>query len=99
VDKLEPYGEGHRPLVFVARGVTIVALDLVGKLGAQHVKLTLDAGTTKWPAIYFHALERLEAGEFHQGDRVDAAFHVARNTFQGHDKLQLTILDLRRSAQ
>jgi len=97
VDKLEPYGEGHRPLVFVARGLNIVALDLVGKSGAQHVKLTLDAGSTKWPAIYFHALDRLEAGEFHKGDRVDAAFHVARNTFQGQDKLQLTILDLRRS--
>jgi single-stranded-DNA-specific exonuclease len=98
VDKLEPYGEGHRPLVFVARGLLIIALDLVGKTGAQHVKLTLDAGATKWPAIFFHALERLEAGDFKLGDKVDAAFHLARNTFQGQDKLQLTVLDLKRSA-
>lgn len=97
VDKLEPYGEGHRPLVFVARGLGIIALDLVGKLGAQHVKMTLDAGATKWPAIFFHALDRLEAGEFHLGDKVDAAFHLNRNLFQGQEKLQLTLLDLQRS--
>jgi len=98
VDKLEPYGEGHRPLVFAARNLTIVALDLVGKQGAQHVRMTLDAGATKWPAIFFNALERLEAGEFQRGDRVDVAFHLSRNTFQGQEKLQLNLLDVRQVA-
>ena len=98
VDKLEPYGEGCRPLVFTCRRLPIVSLDLVGKTGAQHVRLTLDGGTHKWPAIYWNALERLEKGEFAAGDTVDAAFQLSRNYFQGHEKLQMTILDLVRSA-
>jgi single-stranded-DNA-specific exonuclease len=98
VDRFEPYGEGNRPLVFSCRGLTVVQLDLVGKTGAQHVRLTLDAGTHKWPAIFWNALDRLERGEFAAGDRVDAAFHLGRNTFQGQEKPQLTILDLVRSS-
>lgn len=94
VDRLEPYGEGCRPLVFTARGLTVVTLDLVGKTGAQHVRLTLDGGSHKWPAIYWNALDKLERGEFAVGDQVDAAFHLSRNYFQGQEKPQLTILDL-----
>jgi len=97
VDRLEPYGEGCRPLIFTVHGLTILTLDLVGKAGAQHVKLTLDSGLHKWPAIYWNALERLERGDFSAGDRVDAAFQVSRNYFQGQEKPQLTILDLVRS--
>ena len=98
VDKLEPYGEGCRPLVFSCKGLTILNLDLVGKTGAQHVRLTLDGGAHKWPAIYWNALDKLEAGQFAAGDKVDAAFQLGRNYFQGQEKPQLTILDLVRSA-
>jgi len=97
VDRLEPYGEGCRPLVFTVRGLTVLSLDLVGKTGAQHVRLTLDSGLHKWPAIYWNALEKLERGDFEVGDRVDAAFHLNRNYFQGQEKIQLTILDLVRT--
>lgn len=97
VDHLEPYGEGCRPLVFAVRGLTVLTLDLVGKTGAQHVRLTLDGGAYKWPAIYWNALDKLERREFGAGDRVDAAFQLSRNYFQGQEKLQLTILDLVRS--
>lgn len=97
VDRLEPYGEGCRPLVFGVRGLTILTLDLVGKMGAQHVRLTLDGGAHKWPAIYWNALDKLERKEFGPGDRVDAAFQLSRNYFQGQEKFQLTILDLVRS--
>jgi single-stranded-DNA-specific exonuclease len=98
IDRLEPYGEGCRPLVFTCRRLPILSLDLVGKTGAQHVRLTLDGGTHKWPAIYWNALERLEKGEFAAGDTVDAAFQLSRNYFQGQEKPQMTILDLVRSA-
>jgi single-stranded-DNA-specific exonuclease len=97
VDRLEPYGEGCRPLVFTCKGLPILTLDLVGRSGAQHVRLTLDGGTHKWPAIYWNALERLERGDFAAGDKVDAAFQLSRNYFQGQEKVQMTILDLVRS--
>jgi len=97
VDRLEPYGEGCRPLIFSCRGLTILSLDLVGKTGAQHVRLTLDGGPHKWPAIYWNALERLERGDFGPGDVVDVAFQLSRNYFQGQEKLQMTVLDLVRA--
>lgn len=98
VDRLEPYGEGCRPIVFACRGLEILSLDLVGKNGAQHLRLTL-GGAHKWPAIYWNALERLEEGDFSVGDKVDAAFQLGRNTFQGQEKPQLTVLDLVRSSR
>ena len=98
VDRFEPYGEGCRPLVFACRGLEILSLDLVGKNGAQHLRLTL-GGTYKWPAIYWNALERLEQGDLAVGATVDAAFQLSRNTFQGQEKPQLTVLDLVRSAR
>lgn len=98
VDRLEPYGESCRPLVFTARGMTILTLDLVGKTGAQHVRLTLDGGPHKWPAIYWNALERLERRDFEVGDQVDVAFQISRNYFQGQEKVQMTVLDLVRSS-
>lgn len=99
IERLEPYGEGWRPLVFTAKGLSIVSLDLVGKTGAQHVRLTLDAGAHKWPAIYWNALDRFEKGEFSSGDLVDVAFQVSRNYFQGQEKPQITVLDLVRSGR
>jgi single-stranded-DNA-specific exonuclease len=96
VDKLEPYGEGCRPIVFACRGLEILSLDLVGKTGAQHVRLTL-GGLHKWPAIYWNAVDRLEKGDFALGDTVDAAFQLGRNTFQGQEKPQLVVVDLVRS--
>ncbi len=97
VDRLEPYGEGCRPLVFSSHSLKIVSLDLVGKTGAKHVRLTLDGGAYKWPAIYWNALERLERGDFALGDHVDIAFQISRNYFQGQEKIQLTVLDLARA--
>jgi single-stranded-DNA-specific exonuclease len=86
-------------LVFTSKGLKILSLDLVGKTGAKHVRLTLDGGAHKWPAIYWNALERLERGEFAVGDQVDAAFQLGRNYFQGQEKLQLTIIDLIRGGE
>jgi len=97
VDHLEPYGEGSRPLVFTCRGMGVVSMDLVGKTDAKHLRLTLDGGTHKWPAIFWNALEQFERGDFAVGDRVDVAFHLGRNYFQGQEKPQLTILGLVRS--
>ncbi|NNM67930.1 MAG: single-stranded-DNA-specific exonuclease RecJ, partial [Spirochaetales bacterium] len=97
VDLLEPYGEGNRPLIFVARGLLVLDLDLMGKSGAAHARLTLDAGAAKWPAIWWNALEFLERHEFGVGDRVDVAFNLGRNFYQGQESLQLTVLDLVKS--
>ncbi|NNM53188.1 MAG: single-stranded-DNA-specific exonuclease RecJ [Spirochaetales bacterium] len=94
VDYFEPYGEGNRPLIFSTKGLRVLDADLVGKSGAQHLKMTLDAGTAKWPAIWWNALEFLPSAKVVSGSIVNIAYQVGRNYFYGQESLQLTILDL-----
>ncbi len=56
----EPFGEENRPLVFMARGVPMVDAQIVGKAAKNHLKLTLDFGKYKWPALLWDGAERLE---------------------------------------
>ena len=98
VERLEPYGEGNPPLVFLARGMKIAELDLVGKREQSHVRMLLDGGQFKWPAVYWNAANRV-GSEFSLGDHVDIVFRLGRNYYQNRESLQLTILDLKAPAQ
>lgn len=96
VESFEPYGEGCPPLLFLARGVTVTGVDLVGRREQNHVRMLLDAGPHKWPAVYWNAAERV-GRDFSSSDRVDIVFRLGRNYFQNRESLQLTILDMKRS--
>jgi single-stranded-DNA-specific exonuclease len=95
VDLFEPYGEGNPPLVFLTRGFKLVACELIGRKDLNHLKLLLDAGATKWPAVYWNAASRFPA-EFAVGDTVDVVYRLGRNTYGGGENLQLTVLDLQK---
>jgi len=56
----EPYGEDNAPLMFYAKKVPMVDAQIVGKNGKSHLKLTLDFGTYKWPAMLWDGAQRLE---------------------------------------
>ncbi|MDR3334106.1 MAG: single-stranded-DNA-specific exonuclease RecJ [Treponema sp.] len=96
IDRFEPYGEGNEPLLFMARGLKITDLNFMGKTEAKHVKLTLDAGKYKWPAVYWQAADKVKR-EFDKGDMVDLVFRVTRNNWLNSDTPQLIITDLQRS--
>ena len=94
VDQFEPYGEGNRPLCFVSKGLRVLDADLVGKSSVQHLKMTLDTGSVKWPAIWWNALDFLTSQKLTAGDTVNVVYQLGRNYFYGQESLQLTILDL-----
>lgn len=96
VDSLEPYGEANPQLVFMSRRLRILQADVMGKTERMHLKLTLEAGKTKWPAIYWGASERLKR-DFDTGDRIDILYQVNRNTFNGVETPQMIIVDARKS--
>ncbi|MDR3167199.1 MAG: DHH family phosphoesterase, partial [Treponema sp.] len=96
VDRFEPYGEENEPLVFMARGLKVSEISFMGKNEAKHVKLTLNTGKHKWPAVYWQAAERVKR-DFDLEDRVDLVFTLSRNWFNGMETPQLIITDLRRS--
>jgi single-stranded-DNA-specific exonuclease len=62
----------------------------------KHVKLSLDAGKYKWPAMYWQAADRVKQ-EFDIGDSVDIVFKFNWNWYNGMETPQITITDLRRS--
>jgi single-stranded-DNA-specific exonuclease len=96
VDRFEPYGEENNPLIFMSKGLRVADLSFMGKTEAKHVKLTLDAGKHKWPAVYWQAAERVKR-DFDLEDRVDLVFTLNRNWFNGIETPQLIITDLRRT--
>lgn len=97
-DRFEPYGEGNEQLVFLARGMKIMSVDLMGKTAKQHLKLTFDCGKHKWPAIFWQAADRLNR-DFALGDVVDAVFRVNRNTFNGAEIPQMILQDVQKAAR
>jgi single-stranded-DNA-specific exonuclease len=96
VDRFEPYGEENDPLTFLARRLKVQDLNFMGKTEAKHVKLTLDAGKHKWPAVYWQAAEKVQR-DFDLGDTVDIVFTLARNYYKGAEIPQIMITDLKRS--
>lgn len=96
VDRFEPFGNENPDLVFLSRGLTLSDPAFMGKLEANHVKFTLDAGAHKWPCVYWQAAGK--AGrDFSDGDRVDAVFNIARDYFGGKERCQLVIIDVQRT--
>jgi single-stranded-DNA-specific exonuclease len=96
VDRFEPYGEENGALIFLARGLKISDITLMGKPEAKHVKLTLDTGKVKWPAIYWQAVDKV-GRDFDKNDLVDLVFTLSRNWFNGTETPQLIITDLKRT--
>jgi single-stranded-DNA-specific exonuclease len=95
VDLFEPYGEGNPPLTFLTRGMRISQCELIGRKDLNHLKLLLDSGKNRWPAVYWNAASRFP-GEFAIGDVVNVVYRLGRNSYAGGENLQLTILDLQK---
>ncbi len=96
VDTFEPYGEGNAQLNFMAKSVKIIGADLMGKTEKQHLKLTLNCGAYKWPAVFWQASDRLKR-DFDIGDTVNAVFQINRNTFNGVENAQMVLLDVKKA--
>jgi single-stranded-DNA-specific exonuclease len=96
VDRFEPFGAANEPLTFLARNLLVTDIILMGKTETKHVKLTLDTGTYKWPAIYWSAADRVKR-DFDRGSRVDVVFRLARNWYNGTETPQIMVSDLKLS--
>jgi len=97
-DKFEPYGNENDPLVFMTKKITVREITFIGKPEAKHVKMTLDAGKYKWPALYWNSTERVVNKEFAVNDKVDIVFNFSRDYFKGNETPQIMIMDLKKSA-
>ena len=96
-DRFEPYGKENEPLVLMARKLTIKEINFIGKPESKHVKMTLDAGKYKWPALYWQSADRVTNREFGINDKVDIVFNLTRDYFRGNETPQMMIMDLKKS--
>lgn len=95
--RFEPFGEDNPPLVFLARNVAMIDAQIIGKAAKNHLKLTLDFGQYKWPALLWDGAERLERDfSFRAREKIDILFKVTLNKWNGDEKPQLELYDVRR---
>ena len=95
VERFEPFGEGNPPLVFLVKDVRIGDITLMGKTDKVHVRMLIETGDFKWPAVFWNAAERV-GPDFSIGDRVELVFRFGRNYFQNKETIQLMVLDIKR---
>ncbi|MEK7502342.1 MAG: single-stranded-DNA-specific exonuclease RecJ, partial [Patescibacteria group bacterium] len=90
--KLSPFGIGNPKPTFVSRKVAIEDMRLVGVDG-KHLKLRLQQSTVL-DAIAFGMGER--ENELHIGDAIDVVYTIDQDKWNGNNRLQLKIKDLRK---
>jgi len=96
--KFEPYGQGNEAPTFFASGFEVASLKLVGS-GGKHLKMSLrtslaDGGVKFFDAIGFGLGELCE--EIRKGDKVDIAFNIEENEWNGNVNIQLKLVDVRK---
>ncbi|MDR3131358.1 MAG: single-stranded-DNA-specific exonuclease RecJ [Treponema sp.] len=98
VDRFDPYGEQNSQLVFMTRCLKVADIAFMGKTEVKHVKLTLDTGKHRWPAVYWQAACKVKK-DFDLGDLVDLVYTAEKNWFNRSETAQLKVIDLRRSGK
>ncbi|CAN5639523.1 single-stranded-DNA-specific exonuclease RecJ [soil metagenome] len=88
-----PFGLGNPQPVFVVRDVGIDGAPREVGSG-QHLRLTLEQRGTRLPAIGFGMAERMRALDLPR-TRLDAAFQLQQDRWNGRDRLQARLIDLR----
>jgi len=87
---LQPFGEGNPEPVFISRGLQVGSRQAVGQEG-QHLRLAVSDGQIWWDAIAF----RRGAETEQLPDRIDLAYQLDMNEWNGQKRLQLVVQDWR----
>ena len=89
---LEPFGAGNPRPVFHADGVEII--DGPHTLKAQHLRMTLRQGRSRFRAVAWRAAER-ESFIRQRRAAVDLAFSLTENNYRGESHIELTVADVK----
>ncbi len=94
IQNLAPFGMGNPEPAFATFNRRIVNMRIIGKNG-NHMKMMLNKDGLNFDAICFGMGER--ASEFNIGDKIDIAFTIDQNKWNGNTKLQLKVKDVRKT--
>ena len=93
LELLEPFGEANRMPIFLYKGVKINSIRTLTE--GKHIKLTLQDNSFFIDAIGFN-LGHL-AKDYKIGDKIDICGSLEINEFNGNEKVQINIKDIRKS--
>jgi single-stranded-DNA-specific exonuclease len=92
--RLEPFGAGNPRPVFMTREMRLAAEPRVIK--ERHLKLRVAcADNSAHDAIWWNGVEETEGQTLRAHDRIEMAYTVEPNTWQGITRLQLCVQDVR----
>ncbi|HKC65972.1 MAG TPA: DHHA1 domain-containing protein, partial [Pyrinomonadaceae bacterium] len=91
---LEPFGAGNPRPLFATRDLRVLSEPRVMK--EKHLKFRV-AGSTNRPleAVWWSGVEELSGRTLAPGQRIELAYTVEPNTWQGETRLQLCVKDIR----
>ncbi len=101
LQKFEPFGVGNEEPIYAAKNITVIEISPVGQEG-KHLRLSVKhntnivkkliafgfGNTTKHPSDWKNILS--------PGDKIDIAFTVSVNEWNGNRELQLAVKDLKK---
>lgn len=94
---LEPHGEANPRPIFAVREARVLTARRVGKgdenTAGQHLQMTLKLTHSNWKAIAFRKGERIN--EIPPGAKIDVAFQLDMNDFNGNKNLELMVVDFK----
>lgn len=89
----EPYGSESPELLLMTRGIKIIDTTVLGKKDPRHLKLLLETGKYKIPAMFWGQAERLRK-DISIGKKYDILYNISRNHYNGQTTRQLIIKEL-----
>jgi len=93
IEKFQPFGEGNNVPRFLAQDLKVATIRTVGA-NQKHLKLKIhDLKNHYFEAIGFGQGEW--AKKLLPGDKIDLAYELLRNEWNGQQKLELKIIDLK----
>lgn len=92
LQSLSPFGMGNPTPLFASKGVQIESVKAVGN-GAKHLKFRFVFGGKYMEGIWFNVGEN--ASKLKIGEKVDLAYAIDQNIWNGNKTLQLKIKDVR----
>jgi len=93
LQKLAPFGMGNPTPVFLSKNLVVEDMRLVGNDGL-HLKLRVQKDGKYFDAIGFGLGDR--ADEVRIGSKIDLVYTIEENEWNGNNRLQLKIKDLRK---
>ena len=93
IDTYEPCGAESPELILMTRGIKLIDTMVLGKKEPHHLKLILDTGKYKIPAMFWGQAERLKK-DIQIGKSYDILYNMSRNYFNGTITKQLIIKEI-----